>query len=776
VFPGADERTPSRAQYFSWINNTNEGATEAQTLTNLQFFRWLRDEYGLQLDIYAFDAGAIDGAGFYGSTDSERFKRQFPRGFGPCYEAAKASGIRLGVWGGPDGFGDTPEEEKARTELMVSLCRDYEFALFKIDSVCGQLREEKQEAWARQMTECRTHSPDLILLNHRLNLGIALPHATTFLWEGAETYIDVHMVNKETATHNRACALARGLPPDLQRLTEDHGVCLSSCLDYWDDDLVLQAFNRSLILAPEVYGNPWLLADREFPRFARIFNLHRAYRDILVDGLLLPEDRYGATAVARGDGSTRVLTLRNLTWEPVTRTVALDESIGLTARSGVRVRRLHPHERALGEFEYGATVDVEVLPFRACMIAIEATDAPSRAGVGVTGCDFDVTRDVAGKPVEIALLGLPGTSAEVRLDAPGRTFARAALDGEDASGFVAGEVVRVEFGGEAFDGAWHRKLGDLAPVDVPDDAEALYEATCFAGDNNALEVRELERSGPTDVPEVRRARDAFFSQPVFGRRHLWDRHVFDDDPETAFAVNRRWFVDRRIRHGAFRLDLGAPTEIDRLVLEVGDDYRLQPLKSEEVVRGAVSADLKTWTPVRFYATEDVEGEIPAGTPVRYVRIDRCPDRIAHVRGYRGGKALDRTGWRVSNLFASYRSAPATQAFSISFTLPRAAAGGYLAIPIAGEHGAELAYAALRAADGYVGSPRRSPSYPSNTWECPARATNGNYTYYVPVTPDMVLRELQAVVLLLKGANADVKPEVWLTAYPVPFVSRTLVLE
>jgi len=38
VFPGADEKTPSRAQFFSWINNTNEGATEAQTLTNLDFF------------------------------------------------------------------------------------------------------------------------------------------------------------------------------------------------------------------------------------------------------------------------------------------------------------------------------------------------------------------------------------------------------------------------------------------------------------------------------------------------------------------------------------------------------------------------------------------------------------------------------------------------------------------------------------------------------------------------------------------------------------------
>ena len=61
VFPGADERSPSRAEYFSWINNTNEGSTEKQTLINLDFFKWLRDTYGMHLDIYAMDAGNIDG-------------------------------------------------------------------------------------------------------------------------------------------------------------------------------------------------------------------------------------------------------------------------------------------------------------------------------------------------------------------------------------------------------------------------------------------------------------------------------------------------------------------------------------------------------------------------------------------------------------------------------------------------------------------------------------------------------------------------------------------
>ncbi|MBT3748592.1 MAG: hypothetical protein HOG34_06365, partial [Bacteroidetes bacterium] len=66
-----DEKTPSLSQYFSWINNTNEGSTEAQTLANLDFFKWLHDEYGMVLDIYVVSAGAIDKARWYGSMDSE---------------------------------------------------------------------------------------------------------------------------------------------------------------------------------------------------------------------------------------------------------------------------------------------------------------------------------------------------------------------------------------------------------------------------------------------------------------------------------------------------------------------------------------------------------------------------------------------------------------------------------------------------------------------------------------------------------------------------------
>ena len=75
---GADERTPSKSQFFSWINSTNEGSNEAQTIANLNYFKWLRDEYGMQLDIYAWDAGNLDGScGTYQTLESEKIKKQY---------------------------------------------------------------------------------------------------------------------------------------------------------------------------------------------------------------------------------------------------------------------------------------------------------------------------------------------------------------------------------------------------------------------------------------------------------------------------------------------------------------------------------------------------------------------------------------------------------------------------------------------------------------------------------------------------------------------------
>jgi len=777
IFPGADEKTPSLAQYFSWINNTNEGSTEENTMINLDFFQWLHDEYGMVLDIYAYDAGNIDGPRYYGSMDTDKFKNQFPVGWDGIYQKAKSFDCRLGIWLGPDGYGDTPEQENARRNMLVKFCKDYEFMLFKVDAVCGQLRTEKQDAFAQTMIECRKYSPDLIVLNHRLNLGDALPHATTSLWEGAETYIDVHMPNRSTATHNRAGALSRGLPPDLQRLTEDHGVCLSSCLDYWEDDLILQAFNRCMILAPEIYGSPWFLRDDEFPKLARIYNLHRRYRDILVNGMVLPEDQYGPNAVSRGDGNTRFITLRNLTWNPITYKIKLDSTIGLTGSGRVGVTRFHPSEKILGQFNPGTEVGVEVLPFRSCLLM--ATTEPL-SEIGVMGCDYEIVRDTPGKSIIVKLLGLPGTTSNVSLVPGTRRLENATLDGVPVE-FTREKTIEVRFPGQPINNPWHRKLGDLTSCDVPGDAEALYEATCFAADNNALEVRSLFRSGPTNIPQVQKARDAFFNQQMFIDRALWDKFLFDDNSDTCFEVCQRWGF---VTAGSLRIDFGKPINLDRLVIhtvavETQPHRRARNAAQPEepgALTAQVSTDLKTWQTVEVIQKKQaITCAISNDQPIRYCRLNVAPDKISEIIGYKKDTPLDRSKWSASNLLHEYTKKPATTAWNLNFTLDQAPQGSYLAVPLIGRHGTEGAYAALRMDGQLIGASRRAVSFSSNVWEYRVRSSDRNYTYFFPVTQAMIGKKIELVVLGLDPENTNFKPEAWITAYPIPYQQKTLVL-
>lgn len=723
VFAGADEQSPSRSHYFTWINNTNEGPTVEHTKANMEFFQWMHDEYGMVLDIYAYDAGAVDGPRYYGSPETRKFQQQFPHGFGPTAEWAKGFGGRLGVWLGPDGFGDTEEEKQARIDFLVSLCRDHQFELFKMDAVCGQLRDEKQGAFIELMEACRKHSPDLILLNHRLNLGPAVPHATTFLWEGAETYIGVHMANNMTAPHNRAQALTRGLPPELKRLAEDHGVCLSSSLDYWADDLILQAFNRSMILAPQLYGSPWFLRDDEYPKLARIFNLHRRYRDILVSGMVLPEEQYGPHAVSRGDGETRLITLRNLSWEPVTYEIALDERVGLTGEGAREVRLFHPYEEVLGK-EHGEkdTVEVTVYPYRA-----------------------------------VLLMATTGESDEPSLaEGPYRV-----IPGGENSGPVIQKLAPLDL-----KRPWHRKLADLESTELPEDWEGLYEATVFAADNNALELRSLERSGPSGIAAVRGARQAFLDQPLIKTRALSDQFMFDGDPSTVFDtfVRNR---DMRIADGALRVDFGQLLEFDRI--EVHTQALDSTLIKNELHGAEFSRDLVNWVPFDEAVMRGSTVNIyPPEGAWRYFRMSDAPERVAEVEAWRGELRLTRDGWRGSNLFAHPRAMPAERAWSATVKIDELTPTSYLCVAVEGEHGEEGCYAAIRRDGQLVGAPDRAVSYPSNTWEYPVRRRKTGYTYYFPLDADDLGKELEIVLLGMKGGGKDLKPAVWLTARELPF--------
>ncbi len=760
---GADEATPSRPQYFSWINNTNEGSTEAQTLTNLAYFKYLKDAYGMKLDIYALDAGNLDGASeSYETIHSPKIKAQYPTGYGNIARAAADIGVRLGIWGGPDGFGDTEESAKARHEQMVSLCRDHGFDLFKFDGVCGELRGEYQDNFVKMMTECRKYSPDLILLNHRLYLGEeGMKHATTFLWEGQETYVDVHIGNRITAPHHRAFITDRGNTPDLVRLAEDHGVCISSCIDYFEDDLIIQAFGRCLILAPEIYGNPWLMRDDEQAKLARIYNLHRRYRNILIDGMELPDDgNYPKHTVVRGSSSKRFLVTGNMAWEAREIKVTLDRSIGLASCDKVSVIVHHPYERYVGEFAYGDTVTLTLEPFRAALF--EICDS-QEADEMLMGCEYEVLHeDENGRPDRVKIVSSDGKHLE---------------------------------GVPAFDNTLRApiKLGEIGPstfADIPCDAAKQLETALFIQDHDSLESRSLKRSGDTNIPEVKAARDAFFGQKTYRLRGTESRFAFDGRDDTFFdGYSKSVYGGFRRDGGCLRVDFGGIYEADAVLFEYFDpDAAIKEIGKQELPTACdYSDDLFAWKDTRVATTSAVREETaeavvedfhniaathgkrmtavyPVKGPIRYFRMPRPIDRIHKIALLKDGKEIDLSAPRANNLLPAERKVTYAKELTVSVKQEDHRRGCYLAVCLEGLHGAEGAYAVLELDGHYQGAPDRAPGYVANPWEfisAYAQNCDHHYTYYFPVTPEMCGKDMTVRILGLDSEHKDYGVRVYL---------------
>ncbi|MFC2120016.1 hypothetical protein ACFLTI_00305 [Bacteroidota bacterium] len=776
------EKVQSKSHYFDWINSQYEGTTENQTVINMDFFQWLNDEYGMVLDVYSLDVGNIDDGPYtagvgrlipyhYGTMQTEEFKSQFPNGFKPLVDKAAGFGGRLAVWMGPDGFGTTAEEEKARKDMLISFCRDYNFIAFKVDAVAGQLRPEKQDVFKETINTCRIYTPDLIIQDHRVNFGTAKSVVTTSLWEGVETYIDVFMPNDRTGTHHRIGALGREVPPGLTRRLEDHGVCLSSCLDFWEDDLVLQAFNRSLLLSPSIYGNPWFLRDGEFPKLARIFNLHKRFEDVLVEAIELPENQYGPHSVSRGNSTERFISLRNLSWNKKKYTINLDESIGLEKKKNISVRQFFPTERIIGQLKWGNSLEVEVLPFRTCLILVSTKNIDEP---GLLGCDYEIVRDTPGKAVIIKLLGQPGSRYKIKIPEDYLNYSKAQIDGVEKNELIRGREIQVNFPGESLTKDWHRKIGSLKQCALPSDSEALYEASCFAADNNALEVRAIQRSGESNIPQVIAARNVFFNKKMFVNRGIWDKNLFDAKMQTFFIA--------RLDNRALRIDFGEIIFMDKLMIRIRnrEEFDLNPAlhSFDENTELQVSADLKNWTTLKLgYAGKGTIAQlnVPSDSGIRYVRIHGAPQRIAEVEAYLNGQKLNRSKWRASNLFHSYIDKPAISAWSMFYYPEEIPKNSYLAVALNGKHGNEGAYVSLRVNGKYIGAVDRSVSFPSNTWEYFNVESDSDYTYYFPLKPEMIGKKIEIVCLILKDGINEIKPEAWITAYPIPYESRELIL-
>ncbi|KKL24466.1 hypothetical protein LCGC14_2415030, partial [marine sediment metagenome] len=450
----------------------------------------------------------------------------------------------------------------------------------------------------------------------------------------------------------------------------------------------------------------------------------------------------------------------------------ISKEIGLEREQKYEVRVLHPVERIIGEFSFGETCSFELDPFRTALILVTPA---GEGGLGIKGTDYEIIRDIEEREIIINLLGFPGESKLISLDDGGYEFSKAVINGRPHNKLLEGKKVKIEFPGVKLEDDYYRDLGELPEVEVPLDAEALYEATVFSADNNALEARSLARSGLSKIPAVITAREAFVNQPLFEARGVWDKFMFDGDNNTSFYVNRRTSRDARINRGSLRIDLGKAIHIDELIIETEDEHGLQPWKFGEAAHMEVSADLKSWEQIRVLAGPVMKAKLDATIPLRYIRFRGTPDKIVEVKAYLNGNELDRDGWRGSNLFSPYNRFKAETAWSASTVIDEIHPGTYLAVALEGEHGREGAYAAIRVDGTPVGSPDRSPSYPCNAWEYPVYVTDSHNTYYIPLTKEMEGRKIDIVVLGMKGGKKNFKPNAYLTCYPLPYQKLELKL-
>lgn len=744
-YAGADNSTPSVPQYFSWINSTNEGSTEKQTLINLDYFRYMKETYGMQIRLYAWDAGNFDGASQgYGDVNSEKFRSQYPEGYKNIVKKAGEIGIRMGLWGSPDGFGDDEETEKKRFEFFVHLCRDYHFGQFKIDGVCGGLRPEKAELYAKMLEECRKYSPDLIVLNHRLPLYEAEKYVTTFLWKGEETYTDVFAHNRITGMHNRCYTFERGHVDGLERLAEDHGVCLSSALDYFEDDLIYQAFSRCLILAPEIYGNPWLLKDSEQPRLARIYNLHGRNADILVNGILLGNE-YGCNAVSRGNGIKRFICTGNDTWDIKKISITIDGSVGITEKGKYRVALRHPYDTVLSDgLEYGSKIEVVLMPFRATLIEIVRRDIAEPML-----CDsvYEVIKENAdGSPAEYRIVETPEKSPVY--------------------------------------------LGCLDSTEnEPDDGEFNYESAMFAINNDSLESRCLKRAGNTEVPEIQAARDAFFGQRTYFLRGCEASAMFDGREDTFYDSQSRSYQNHslRIANGCLRVDFGKIIDADyvEIVAFAADEPTVEVPAQLMPDFAEFSEDLRAWnrsskaeiSELCRYTQDVVKFGVHTIYPLegkklrfvyrctennfRYMRIPEPMDRIYSVKAYKNGEEIKLTGQTANDIQAPYYASKTKFKKCASVIIPEYREESRIAVAINGYHGNEGVFCTVEYDGNVKGFPFRAPEYKANMWEHLVCSEDYNNTFYFPLPEGMAGKTAKITAVFSRAEAIDTDCRVYL---------------
>jgi hypothetical protein len=313
----------------------------------------------------------------------------------------------------------------------------------------------------------------------------------------------------------------------------------------------------------------------------------------------------------------------------------------------------------------------------------------------------------------------------------------------------------------------------------------------FRTDNDSLEAQSLRRSGPTAVPQVQAARDAFFAQETYTARGCESAALFDGNSSTYFDANSRYF-GTRIAGGCLRIDFGEVYDIDRIEIEcfkINTPVK-EVLEQQFTPIGAASADLARWQETAAVTTsalgactapvvkqgvhtiETVDGvRMKAVYTVkgkaRYFRLPDPMDRIYSVKLFdKADREIKLRNPRANNMMAPYTAKQTRASQKITVKLPAKTRDGvYIAVAIEGEHGAEGAYCAAEFHGTPIGFTGRAVSCPVNNWEYIAAKSDGYYTYYLTLPKDTEagepqVRELTIYTLFTDAEKAGMECNVY----------------
>jgi hypothetical protein len=127
------------------------------------------------------------------------------------------------------------------------------------------------------------------------------------------------------------------------------------------------------------------------------------------------------------------------------------------------------------------------------------------------------------------------------------------------------------------------------------------------------------------------------------------------------------------------------------------------------------------------------------------------------------------------LFAAGVGNTAKLAWRHTFILDEAPPNSYLVVTVPGSYSPEQVFAGIKDGPLILPPNDRSPSFLYNNWEHVDTAT-GNASFYFAIGSSMLHKRLEVALYSTNKDLAYIKPELWITTYPLPFAQRRLVLE